>query len=75
MSYIEINYTGTLAAGEILTIDGVEKTVDLDDTNALKDYMGNDFPVVFPGVGNIGYEDSEGSRSIKISVIRSEKHI
>ena len=26
MSYIEINYTGTLAAGEILTIDGVEKT-------------------------------------------------
>ena len=75
MSYIEISYTGTIAAGEILTIDGVEKTVDLDDTNALKDYTGNDFPVVFPGTGNIGYEDSEVSRNLKISVIREEKHI
>ena len=75
MSYIEINYTGTIAAGETLTIDGVEKTVDLDGTNALKDYTGNDFPVVFPGTGNIGYEDSEGSRSVKISIIREEKHI
>ena len=75
MSYIEINYTGTLAAGETLIIDGVEKTVDLGGVNALKDYSGNDFPVVFPGAGNIGYEDSEGSRSIKISIIREEKHI
>lgn len=75
MSYIEINYTGTIAAGEILTIDGVEKTVDLDGTNALKDYTGNDFPVVFPGTGNMGYEDSEGSRSIKISITREERQI
>ena len=75
MSYIEITYSGTIAAGETLTIDGVEKTVDLDGVNALKDYSGNDFPVVFPGTGNIGYEDSEVSRSIKISIIREEKHI
>jgi len=75
MSYIEIIYTGTIAAGEILTIDGVEKTVDLDGTNALKDYTGNDFPVVFPGMGNIGYEDSDGSRIVKISIIREEMQI
>ena len=75
MSYIEIIYTGTIATGETLTIDGVDKTVDLDGVNALKDYTGNDFPAVFPGVGNIGYEDSEGSRSIKISIIREEMQI
>ena len=75
MSYIEINYTGTLAAGETLTIDGVEKTVDLDGTNTLQYFTGNDFPVVYPGSNNIGFEDSEVSRNLKISVIREEKHI
>lgn len=75
MSYIELIYTGIIAAGETLTIDGIEKTVDIDGVNTLKHFTGNDFPVVFPGTNNIGYEDSEISRNLKISVIRSEKHI
>ena len=75
MSYITLTYSGTIAAGEILTIDGIEKTVDLDGVNTLKNFTGNDFPVVYPGTNNVGYEDSEVSRNLKISVIREEKHI
>ena len=75
MSFLTLTYTGTIAAGEILTIDGIEKTVDLDGINTLKYFTGNDFPVVYPGTNNIGYEDSEGSRIIKISIIREEKQV
>lgn len=74
MSYITLTYTGTLGAGETLEIDGTDKTVELDGSNTLKNFTGHDFPVVYPGTNNIGYEDSEASRTIKISVIREEKH-
>lgn len=75
MSYLTLTYTGTLAAGEILEIDGNDKTVELDGVNTPKYFNGNDFPVVFPGTNNVGYEDSGGSRSMKISIIREEMQI
>lgn len=67
-----LTYTGTLAAGKKLVIDGNDLTVKNDGTNDLAHFTG-DFPYIFPGTNTITYTDSAGSRTMKITVIREER--
>jgi phage-related protein len=67
-----LTYTGTLAAGKTLVIDGNDLTVENDGTNDLAHFTG-DFPYIFPGTNTITYTDSAGSRTMKITVIREER--
>ncbi|MFA5378902.1 MAG: hypothetical protein WC455_24325 [Dehalococcoidia bacterium] len=69
---LTFTYTGTLAAGKVLVIDGNDLTVENDGTNDLAHFTG-DFPFIFPGTNTITYTDSAGSRTMKIAVIREER--
>lgn len=69
---LTLTYTGTLAAGKTLVIDGNDLTVKNDGTNDLAHFTG-DFPFIFPGANTITYTDSAGSRTMKIAVIREER--
>jgi len=71
---LTFTYTGTLAAGKSLVIDGTDLTVENDGTNDLAHFTG-DFPRIFPGANTITYTDSEGSRTMKISVTRNERSV
>ncbi|MFA5379489.1 MAG: hypothetical protein WC455_27275, partial [Dehalococcoidia bacterium] len=64
-----ITFSGTLAAGKTLIIDGQRFTVLNDGVNAIGDFTG-DFPILFPGVNLLKYTDSEGSRTIHIHVVK-----
>lgn len=64
-----ITFSGTLAAGKVLIIDGQKFTVLNDGVNAIGNFTG-DFPVLFPGVNLLKYIDSEGSRTIHIHVVK-----
>ena len=69
-----LTYSGTLAAGKALVIDGNDLTVKNDGTNDLAHFTG-DFPRIFQGANTITYTDSEGSRTIKITVTREERSV
>ena len=71
---LTLTYTGTLAAGKSLVIDGTDLTVENDGTNDLAHFTG-DFPRVFPGANTITYTDSAGARTMKIAVIRNERSV
>jgi len=67
-------YSGSLAAGKVLVIDSNDLTVENDGTNDLAHFTG-DFPCIFPGANTITYTDSEGSRTMKITVARNERSV
>jgi phage-related protein len=69
---LTLTYSGTLAAGKTLVIDGSSLTVENDGTNDMAHFVG-DFPRIFPGANTIIYTDSAGSRTMKIAVIREER--
>ena len=69
---LTLTYTGTLAAGKVLVIDGNDLTVENDGTNDLAHFTG-DFPFIFPGANTITYTDSAGARTMKITIIREER--
>ncbi len=64
-----ITFSGTLAAGKTLIIDGQKFTILNDGVNAIGDFTG-DFPILFPGVNLLKYTDSEGSRTVHIHVVK-----
>lgn len=64
-----ITFSGTLAAGKTLTIDGEKFTILNDGANAIGDTV-LDFPILFPGVNLLKYTDSVGSRTIHIHVVK-----
>lgn len=67
-----LSYLGDLAAGETLVIDRAKRTVTLDGANVLKDMSGT-FWDLLPGANIITYEDSEGSRTLLITVTYKDK--
>lgn len=69
-----LTFSGTLAAGKTLVIDGNVLTVENDGTNDLEHFTG-DFPRIFPGANTITYTDSAESRTMKIAVIREERSV
>jgi len=71
---LTFTYSGTLAAGKTLVIDGNDLTVENDGTNDLAHFTG-DFPRIFPGVNTITYTDSAGARTMHIHVTRDERSI
>jgi len=73
-STLTLTYTGTLAVGKVLVIEGNDLTVKNDGTNDLAHFTG-DFPRIFPGANTITYTDSAGARTMKITVIRNERSV
>lgn len=68
------SYSGTLEDGSTLEIDGENLTVEKDGTISYAGFSGVIFDVL-PGVNVLTYEDSEGSRTIRIAVVRNDRHI
>ena len=68
---VEITYSGTIAAGKILCIDANDFSVLNDDVNDIANYDG-EFPEVY-NTTMILYEDSEGSRSLDMTIYRSDR--
>ena len=71
---ITITFTGTLAAGKTVCIDGRDFTVLNDGVNAIADFSG-DFPTIWPGANTVLYEDSEGSRTVLVAVTKKDRSI
>ena len=69
---IVLSYLGNLAAGETLVIDIAKKTATLDGVNVLKDMSGT-FYDLLAGANTITYEDSEGSRTLVVTVTYKDK--
>jgi hypothetical protein len=67
-------YSGAVAIGERVCIDGEYFTVTLDGANAIQHFTG-DFPEIMPDENSVSYEDSEGSRTVKVIVSRRDRHI
>jgi hypothetical protein len=67
-------FTGTLAAGKTLCIDGRDFTVKNDGVNAIADFSG-DFPSIFPGTNWVLYTDAEGSRTIQLVVSKRDRKV
>ena len=71
---VKFGYTGTIAPGETVCIDGRLFTVKLDGVNAVENFTGK-YPTLFPGTNWVVYTDSEGSRTIKIVVYKRDRSI
>jgi hypothetical protein len=71
---ISMVYSGALAVGETVCIDGEKYTVKLDGANAIDKFTG-DFPMILPDDNSISYEDSESARTVKVIVSRRDRHI
>lgn len=68
---VEIEYTGTLAAGKILIIDANDFSVLNDGANDIANYDG-EFPELCETTILL-YEDSDGSRDLDIDITRSDR--
>ena len=64
-----ITFSGTLAAGKTLIIDGQEFTILNDGVNAIGDFAG-EFPALFPGVNLLKYTDSGAGRTVHIRIVK-----
>ena len=69
---VSFAFTGTLAAGKTIIIDGEKYTVLNDGVNAIADFSG-DFPEVFPGTTLLTYEDTGVGRDITITVVKQDR--
>lgn len=70
-------FSGTVAAGKTVCIDGLLFTVKNAGANAIDDFTG-DFPEIFPETCTVVYTDAEGAegeRTVKIRVSRRDRHI
>jgi hypothetical protein len=63
---------GNLAAGSTIEIDGPNLVVEVDGTANVSEVSG-EIPELLPGTNLIIYEDSEGSRTVRITVIKSDR--
>ena len=64
-----ITFSGTLAVGKTLIIDGQKFTVLNDGVNAIGNFAG-DFPVLFPNVSLLKYTDAGASRTVHIHFVK-----
>ncbi len=62
-------FSGSLAVGKTLIIDGQKFTVLNDGVNAIGDFAG-DFPILFPSINLLKYTDSGGSRTVHIKIVK-----
>jgi hypothetical protein len=71
---LTLTFSGTLAPGKTLCIDAENATVENDGVNAL-----NDFSMIFPkisrGTNTVVYTDSEGTRSVTITVTKQDRMV
>jgi len=68
----EFDFTADIAIDSIVSIDTETQDVTLDGVNAVKDFSGAFFAVV-PGAQDIIYSDSEGSRTVDLSITREDR--
>lgn len=69
-----IHFTGTLGVGKSLIIDTNDRTVSIDGINQMPDFDG-DFPWMNPGVNDVDYTDTEGTRSVNITVTKRDRKV
>ena len=65
-------WSGDLDAGEELRVDGVDVTVEKDGANAASDFAGHLFDML-PGTSLVVYTDAEGARTMRITVVKSDR--
>lgn len=68
------NYSGDLASGDIVEIDARKLLVELNDTNARKNFSG-DYPIIPPGNYTFTYQDDESSRTVEIEIKKEDLHV
>ncbi len=72
------DYNGTLEAGEDVIVDAETMEVtEGDEFNRSEDYEGfsGDFIHLLAGDNTIEYTDSETGRTVKIEIIREDRHV
>ena len=65
-------YSGDLEAGEELRVNGPDCTIEKNGSNAASDFTGCLFDVL-PGASLVVYTDAEGSRTVRITVVKSDR--
>ena len=68
----EFNFTANVAIDYIVRVDTETQEVTLDGINAVKDFVGTFFDLV-SGDQDIIYSDSEGSRTVDLSITREDR--
>jgi len=71
---ISMVFSGDLAVGERVCIDGIKYTVLLGGVNAIDKFTGN-FPEIMSGDNTVTYTDSESARTVKVIVTRRDRSI
>ncbi|MBW2632050.1 MAG: hypothetical protein JRC90_09900 [Deltaproteobacteria bacterium] len=71
---ILMEYSADLAVGARVCINANDFTVKLDGINAIDKFTG-EFPYIFPVTCDVIYEDGIGARTVKIIVVRKDRHI
>jgi len=69
---VSFTFTGTLAPGKTIVINGEDYTVVNDGVNAIAGFSG-EFPRVFGGVNTLTYTDAEGARNATILVVKQDR--
>jgi hypothetical protein len=65
-------WSADLEAGKELRVDGVDVTVEKDGGNAANSFTGHLFDML-PGDSIVVYTDAEGSRTVRITVVKSDR--
>lgn len=71
---LTLTFTGTIAAGKTVCIDGRDFTVLNDGVNAMADFTG-DFPVIYPGSNTVVWTDDEAGRTVYIAVRKKDRSV
>ena len=67
-------FSGTLAIGKTLCIDGRKFSVVNDGVNAIGSFSG-EFPAIYQGTNTLVYTDSEGSRTVQLVVLKRDRKV
>jgi hypothetical protein len=71
---ITFTFSGTLAIGKTICIDGRDFSVLNDGANAIGSFTG-EFPAMFRGTNTIIYTDSETGRTVTITVRKMDRKV
>jgi len=65
------SYSGDVAVDEEVRVSGIDITAELDGANSASYFTGSIFDLL-PGANDLIYTDSEGTRTVRITVVKSD---
>jgi len=71
---LTFTFSGSLAVGKTVCIDGRDFTVLNDGVNAIASFTG-EFPIIAPNTSTITYTDALGVRTVAVTVTKKDRSI